>query len=329
VFKIPTILTSDELLDKAFKKASKVSITGRFGIMKKKQKIAKAKLTSSSQTIDSTLKKYIKSFPTIEDLHPFYKALIDIVLDSEKLKMNLASLEWCRKTSLQIARESSKNISRAREVEEIESIRKAAYGRISSVVGDITKQLNFLNKARWEMKKMPGINPEQPTIVVSGYPNVGKSQLVRSMSSGKPRIASYPFTTKRVSIGHFERHFQPYQVIDTPGLLDRELEERNPIERQAINALEHLADVVIFVLDPSETCGYEIGKQENLLETIEDQFSGIPVIVVENKMDICITASERMRISALEGTGVEELVNLAVETITNLSPEASGPEEFR
>lgn len=329
MFRIPTILTSDELLDKAFKRASKVSITGKYGKVKKKQKIAKAKLTSSSQTIDATLKKYIKAFPTIDDLHPFYKALIDILLDTVELKKNLASLEWCRKTCLQIARNGSRDISRAREVDEIDSLRRAAYGRISSVVGDVERQLKSLNQARQEMKRMPSISPDQPTIVVSGYPNVGKSQLVEAMSSLKPRIASYPFTTQRVSIGHFEKHFQTYQVIDTPGLLDRELEERNAIERQAINALEHLADLVVFVLDPSETCGYEIAKQENLLQSIEEGFTGIPVIVVENKMDVATTSSERMKISALEGTGVEELVDHVVEVITNLSPEVSGPEGSR
>ncbi|MEE9223985.1 MAG: GTPase [Thermoplasmata archaeon] len=329
MFRIPTILTSDELLDKAFKRASKVSITGKYAFVKKKQKIAKAKLTSSSQTIDSTLKKYIKAFPTIDNLHPFYKALIDILLDTDKLKTSLASLEWCRSKCLQIARNGSKNISRAKEAEEIESIRNGVYGRISSVVKDIKEQLDFLNRARQEMKRMPGVNPDQPTIVVSGYPNVGKSQLVEAMSSGKPRIASYPFTTQRVSIGHFEKKFQTYQVIDTPGLLDRELKDRNAIERQAINALEHLADVVVFMLDPSETCGYEIEKQENLLKTIEEEFGGIPVIVVENKMDVSTTSSERMKISALEGTGVEELVDHVVEVITSLSPEASGPQVSR
>lgn len=326
MFRIPTILRSDELLDKAFKKASKVSIPGRAGIRKKKR-VAKAKIESASQSIDSTLKKYVKSFPTIDDLHPFYRALIDLLLDTDRLKKSLGSLDWCRKTILRIARESSRKMSGAKDAEDIDPIRKAAYGRISSVVEDIKEELAFLGEAREEMKKMPGINPELPTIVVAGYPNVGKSQLVRAISSAKPRIASYPFTTKRVSIGHFERRYQSYQVIDTPGLLDRELEERNDIERQAINALEHLADIVVFVLDPTETCGYEMGSQENLLETMKKEFAGIPVIPVENKMDVSVTSSDRMKISALEGNEVENLVNLVVDTITSLSPEASGPRE--
>ncbi len=328
MFKIPTILTSDEVLDKAFKKASRVSIPGRSGIRKKKS-IAKAKIESASQTIDSTLKKYVKSFPTIDNLHPFYKSLIDLLLDTDRMKKSLGSLDWCRKTVLRIARESSSKISRARDVNDIDPIRKAAYGRISSVVGDVQDELAFLGEARQEMKKMPGINPELPTIVVAGYPNVGKSQLVRAISSAKPRIASYPFTTKRVSIGHFERKYQSYQVIDTPGLLDREIEERNEIEKQAINALEHLADVVVFVLDPTETCGYEMESQESLLQTICKEFAAIPVIPVENKTDISVSSSERMKISALEGTRVENLVDAVLDTITSPSPEASGPQVSR
>lgn len=328
MFRIPTVLRSDELLNKAFKKASKVSISGKRGI-DKKRKLTRAKIESLSQTLDYTLKKSVKSFPTIDNMHPFYRALIDILLDTDRLKKSLASLDWCRKTCIRIARESSKKISRSKDPRYIDSVRKAVYGRVSSIVDDISKELLFLNEARQEIKKMPTIDSDLPTIVVSGYPNVGKSQLVKAMSSAKPRIASYPFTTQRVSIGHFERDHAPYQVIDTPGLLDRELEERNEIERQAINALEHLADLVIFVLDPTETCGYDIGKQRNLLRTIKKEFADIPVIQVENKMDISTTSSKDRKVSALNGTGVEELVEKAVEIITSLSPGASGPLESR
>ena len=49
-----------------------------------------------------------------------------------------------------------------------------------------------------------------------------------------------------------------FQVIDTPGILDHSLEERNTIEMQAITALAHLKACVLFFFDPSETCGYTI-----------------------------------------------------------------------
>jgi nucleolar GTP-binding protein len=44
-------------------------------------------------------------------------------------------------------------------------------------------------------------------------------------------------------------------VIDSPGILDHTLEERNTIEMQAITALAHLRACVLFFIDISETCG--------------------------------------------------------------------------
>lgn len=52
-----------------------------------------------------------------------------------------------------------------------------------------------------------------------------------------------------------------WQVIDTPGILDRPLEERNIIEMQAITALAHLHCAVLYFIDISEQCGYTIAQQ--------------------------------------------------------------------
>ena len=70
-------------------------------------------------------------------------------------------------------------------------------------------------------------------------------------------MAAYPFTTKGIDVGIHEAGHRRYQVIDTPGLLDREIEDRNRIEMQAVTALKHLANAMLFILDPSETCGYD------------------------------------------------------------------------
>jgi GTP1/Obg family GTP-binding protein len=43
-------------------------------------------------------------------------------------------------------------------------------------------------------------------------------------------------------------------VLDTPGLLDHPLEERNTIEMQAITALAHIKASILFFIDISETC---------------------------------------------------------------------------
>jgi len=142
---------------------------------------------------------------------------------------------------------------------------------------------------------------------------VGKSSLLRCLSSAKPEIAQYPFTTKEIHVGHIEKTekyiTKRFQIIDTPGLLDRPLSKRNEIEKQAIAALTHLADLIVFVLDVSETCGYSLEDQKNLLSQMEEMFSGCSLVVVENKVDFKKTDSTNLKISCKTGEGIDLLVD--------------------
>jgi len=85
----------------------------------------------------------------------------------------------------------------------------------------------------------------------------------------------------------------------------------------AIVALEHLADAILFIFDASETCGFHLENQYNLLKQIEKIFSEVPVIYLFNKMDL-IEDREYLNeyiddednsifISAIEGEGMEEI----------------------
>jgi nucleolar GTP-binding protein len=214
-------------------------------------------------------------------MNDFYKELTEIIAGIDKLKMSLGSLDWAASKVKEISR---KYVGIMRKSPDPIAVRKQAYGRISSIVDDIDKDLRFLNDARNKLRNLPDVKDE-PTIVVAGYPNVGKSSFVSDTTGARPEIAQYPFTTKNITIGHFTFKRKRYQVIDTPGLLDRPLEERNDIERQAISALRHVGNVLLFILDPSETCGYTLTEQYNLLGEIK-QLIKMPVLVAANKIDI-------------------------------------------
>ncbi|MCU0852071.1 MAG: 50S ribosome-binding GTPase [Thermoplasmata archaeon] len=314
MFDIPTILTADEILDKAFKKASKVDYEGETRIDTVRE-INISKLKSASDVIVSTMGKYVKAFPSIDRQSPFYAELINVTIGRDKLKKSLGATDWCRGTVARVAKDARREIVGARHIADIDRIRRGAYGRISSIVKQVDKELAFLAKARATMRKFPTVNPEYPTIVVAGSPNVGKSALVSRISTAKPRVAVYPFTTQEISVGTFEKKYLKYQVIDTPGLLDRDLSERNPMELRAILALKHLADVVIFVFDPTESCGYEISAQEHLLDVVKKEFGEVPIIEVENKSDMAKSKSGRMKISAETGAGVQKLIDLALSKL--------------
>jgi len=311
MFDIPTVLTAEELLDKAFRKASKVEMSGRTKLETVRETNI-AKIKSASDVIVSTLGKYVKAFPSIERQSRFYSELIDLAVGTDRLKHSLGAMDWCRGTVAKVAKSATRTIAFSSSISEIDETRRSAYGRISSLVKQVGKELKILSDARNAMRKFPAINPEEPTIVVAGAPNVGKSQLVSRISSAKPRVAVYPFTTQEISVGTFEKRYFRYQVIDTPGLLDRELDARNPIELRAIVALRHLADIILFVFDPTEACGYPMSQQERILETIKREFSPVPVFEVENKSDLMKTKGGRTKISAETGAGVQKLVDTLV-----------------
>ena len=65
-------------------------------------------------------------------------------------------------------------------------------------------------------------------------------------------------------VGHTDYKYARWQVIDTPGILDHPLDQRNTIEMQAVTALAHLNAAILFLLDISESCGYTIDQQISL-----------------------------------------------------------------
>jgi nucleolar GTP-binding protein len=309
--KIPTVPTSEELLDKSFKRAARAKHGKRILDRASKLKAEESMLLTAAHILSDNLINIVRKFPSFDTMPPFYLELADIIVGVEEMKMNLASVQWA---GTKINEMSRKYVGMMRNADDAKVVRKAAFGRISSIVDSIDGNLRFMNDARNKLRKLPEIG-EGPAIVVAGYPNVGKSSFVALVSTARPEIASYPFTTKGLAVGHFEKNKIRYQIIDTPGLLDRPLEERNEIELQAISALRHVGKVMLFIIDPSETCGYTLEKQMHLLEEIKKEFV-IPMIVAANKTDISKTAEKTdMSMSTLTGDGVKAVLERLLEMI--------------
>jgi len=307
-FKIPPILTAQQLLDKAFKKASKKRKEGANKEQSRK-KTNSAKLNTVAHTLEDTLKRYEEEFPSIDTLPRFYHEIIEIMIGIDKLKKSIGAINWAKRRTKRVLMESARNLMKKETVEEMEQIRRQAYGRTSSIIKQIDEDLEFLEVCRRKLNSLPDIRTDIPTVVVAGYPNVGKSLLVSKISSGKPKVAVYPFTTKEVGIGHFQLGYHKCQLLDTPGLLDRPNEQRNDIEKQAVNALESLADLILFLYDPTGTCGYPLEDQETLAEELKESFPNVNIIEVDNKSDIDEMDNDRLHISALEEGNLGKLMD--------------------
>ncbi len=306
---IPPILTAKQLLDRSIRRTKKIQIHDR----DKRYEIKKI-IISRTETfitdLTSQLESYVKNFPSIDKLPLFYQEIIDIKIDTDKLKKSLGAIDWARKTTLMVYSTQSSSLIKSGNVEFLKQKQKEIYGRVSSIVKQVDKNLVFLSNAQKILRTFPDIE-DIPTVVIAGYPNVGKSSLIRQLSAAKPEVAQYPFTTKQIYVGHMEKTVRyekkQYQIIDTPGLLDRPLSERNNIEKQAIAALRNLADLIVFIFDPSGTSGYQMSEQTLMLEDIKKLFCDVPFIIVENKVDVKNTGSANRKISCTTGEGIEEL----------------------
>ncbi len=314
---IPTVLTSEELMDKAFSRAAKISKRGTNALDGKK-KTALAKVTASGDIVISTLVGYIHRFPRMDKEDDFFPQLVDLVIGIDDYKQSLGALNWAASRVDKLKNETLREIRRSKDISYIDSARGSFYGRLSSYVRQISKDLLFLQEAKNKFRHFPAVHPNVPTVVIAGFPNVGKSSLVKELSTAAPEIAPYPFTTKGIIIGHIEDDWRKYQIIDTPGLLDRSFEDRNNIEKQAVLALRYLTNVMIFILDPSESCGYSMDKQNDLLKSILEGFSGVDIVVVESKSDILKTGSENLYFSAQTGENMDKIQSLIIEKMRAL-----------
>ncbi len=304
---LPTVLTSEELLNKSFRRASRATDD-------------ESMVQNAGNILSDNLSNLIKKFPSFENLPPFYREMADIIAGVDKIRISLSRLGWASRQIRLISKEYVGTIRRSHGLDTTPA-RKSAFGRYSSVMRSIEKDLLFLNEARNLLRKMPTINPAVPTILIAGYPNVGKSSFIVRVTGARPEIANYPFTTRGIFVGHFIRGEQKYQVVDTPGLLDRPMEERNEIEQQTVAALSHLQGVVLYILDPSEHCGYLIDSQLSLASDLKNWLT-LPVLVVANKADILSFGDDKdiMQMSTETGQGVNEVLDRLVGMLDAMPP---------
>ncbi|WP_336001640.1 NOG1 family protein [Halorientalis halophila] len=305
---LPTTPTSEELIDQAFSRAA------RAGRAKSGFEAQQSMLQTASNVVSDNLENVVTSWPDIDELDPFYRELIDALVGVDDLRQHLSEIGWAGRKTTEIRDEYQKRFRNV-DADGAKKLRKQAFARIADVVEEVEDDLLAVNEARNILRKLPDIRPDEPTIVVAGYPNVGKSSFVNRVTNARNEIASYPFTTTEIRVGHIERDHIRYQLVDTPGLLDRPPEDRNEIESQAVSALEHLADAVLVMVDASGDCGYPIEVQLELRDALAARFADVPVLTVCNKSDRSTDVEADHYMSVTEGENVDAVLDAAVEAV--------------
>ena len=135
-------------------------------------------------------------------------------------------------------------------------------------------------------------------VALVGFPSAGKSSLIAAMSSAKPKIADYPFTTLVPNLGVVIAGDSRYTIADVPGLIPGAsqgkglgLEFLRHIERTEIIA--HVIDCATLEPDRDPISDYEALEKElaEYADSLDLPLGAIPIperprIVILNKVDV-------------------------------------------
>ncbi len=163
-----------------------------------------------------------------------------------------------------------------------------------------------------------------------GLPNAGKSTLLSRISSARPKVADYPFTTLVPHLGVVRVDVdRSFCVADIPGLIRGASEGAGLGHRflrhvERTRLLVHLVDAAPGPGSPPPAEAYRIVREE--LRAFSEELAGKPEIVVATKMDLGPDPSvlkslareaerEVSPVSAVTGEGLRSLLGRITEAL--------------
>lgn len=191
----------------------------------------------------------------------------------------------------------------------------------------------------------PGTDGEERSITLElkllaevgllGFPNVGKSTLLSRVSSARPKIANYHFTTLTPNLGvvKIDREFE-FVIADIPGLIEG-AHEGTGLGHEFLRHVER-TKLLIHIVDISETEGRDpiedFEKINRELELFKPELLEKMQIIAANKVDVVSDSDsvnkfkiemesrgyEVFLISAVTGEGLQSLINRTAQLVREL-----------
>ena len=283
---LPDFRGPSRLVKEAYKKSKEVAPNYKIGNPKKRAaKHATQRIDAYASSLSVAMREQLSAFREVMgNLPPFEEQLAELTFAAQEreggdsLRAVEKGFDQFRRSVVRVGKEASAKASKAATKAEAEQLLDEGLSIVEETFEEEREALMKLIETTQKLRRLPRPVVGEPILVLVGMPNVGKSSLVSATSTGTPEINDYPFTTRRLKMGHVIGRVGRYQVMDTPGVLSRPEEERNPMEGLTLAAVEHLPSAVVFVMDLSGTCGPQSAPllQLEVRETVRARYPDRP-----------------------------------------------------
>lgn len=303
--KIPKLPSSDKLFKQCLHDARPKPMRRRKEEtpLQASRKFERERLFALRDQLSSRLKKIVTTFPSVDGLSEFYRELISTHIRLDDYKRILGRIQYSSKTVHELSRTYKGRLEAADSIDDIKKSMSAYIGRLASVIDRLDESFAWLNEVAKMLGELPVVK-KQFTVCIAGFPNVGKTTLFEKITGSAAEVNSYAFTTKRLNVGSAKFDHYTVQFIDTPGTLNRD--HNNAIEEQAALALKYVADLIIYVFDPTEQYSYD--KQQSLRETMNPLRAD--TIEFVSKLDIASDEQQERFVIENRVTDVDDLREL-------------------
>ena len=121
---------------------------------------------------------------------------MNILYDRDHFKLALGQVNTAKNLISGLSKDYLRLLKYADSLYRCKQLKRAGLGRMCTVLKKLKASLGYLEEVRKHISRLPALDPNTRTLLLTGYPNVGKSSFMNKVTRADVDVQPYAFTTK-------------------------------------------------------------------------------------------------------------------------------------